>query len=388
MTGYDLLVVGAGPAGIAAACRAAETDAKVLVLDNNPAAGGQIWRNDVPAPWAERLRHVEVRGGCNVMDDSLLAEGVPVVLATGARELFLPFPGWTLPGVTGVGGLQALVKSGYDVRGKRIVLAGTGPLLLAVASLLRKRGASVACIAEQASPASLLGFAAGIWQQPAKLAQGVELGLSLLGVPYFTQCWVEEAYGHGHVERVRLRGFEQDCDLLAAGFGFAPNVELAQLLGCTLHNGFVTVDPMQMTARPGVWAAGELTGIGGVERSLVEGEIAGLAAIGEATEARRLFARRAAWHRFGHRLQRAFALRPKLRALPRPDTLVCRCEDIRFHDVARWTSAREAKLQTRCGMGLCQGRVCGAANRFLFDWSDTSVRPPVSAARVRDLMED
>ncbi|MBL0158022.1 MAG: NAD(P)/FAD-dependent oxidoreductase [Bryobacterales bacterium] len=387
MTGFDLIVAGAGPAGIAAACRAAETGAKVLVLDNNPAAGGQIWRNDIPALWAQRLSNVEVRGGCSVIDDSILAHGVPIVLATGARELFLPFPGWTLPGVTGVGGLQALVKSGFEVRGKRVVLAGTGPLLLAVASLLRKRGASVTCIAEQAPRSALLRFATGLWRYPLKIAQGIELGGSLLGVPYFTDCWVEEAYGRDRVERVRLSGFEQDCDLLAIGYGLVPNTELATLLGCTLQDGFVTVDAMQKTWREGVWAAGELTGIGGVERSLVEGEIAGLAAIGELTEARKLFSRRAAWHRFASHLTGAFALRPELRALPRPDTIVCRCEDIRYNDLTRWTSAREAKLQTRCGMGLCQGRICGAANHFLFGWQDTSVRPPASAAPVSDLME-
>jgi len=387
MTGFDLIVVGAGPAGIAAACRAAETGANVLVLDNNPAAGGQIWRNDIPALWAQRLSNVEVRGGCPVIDDSILAHGVPIVLATGARELFLPFPGWTLPGVTGVGGLQALVKSGYDVRGKRVALAGTGPLLLAVASLLRQRGASVTCIAEQAPRAALLRFAAGLWRYPSKIAQGIELGGSLLGVPYFPGTWVQEAYGRDRVERVRLNGFEQDCDLLAVGYGLVPNTELAQLLCCTLQDGFVTVDAMQKTWREGVWAAGELTGIGGVERSLVEGEIAGLAAIGELTEARKLFARRAAWHRFGSHLTRAFALRTELRALPRPDTIVCRCEDIRYEELTRWTSAREVKLQTRCGMGLCQGRICGTANHFLFGWQDSSVRPPASAAPVSDLME-
>lgn len=387
MTEFDLIVVGAGPAGIAAACRAAETGAKVVVLDNNPSAGGQIWRNDVPAKWAAWLSHVEFRGGCAVIDDTLLTHGVPIVLATGARELFLPFPGWTLPGVTGVGGLQALVKSGYDVRGKRVILAGTGPLLLAVASLLRKRGASVTCIAEQAPRSTLLRFGAGLWRRPSKIAQGLELGASLLGVPYFPGTWVQEASGRGRIERVRLSGFEQDCDLLAAGYGLVPNTDLAQLLGCTLQDGFVTVDDLQKTWREGVWAAGELTGIGGVERSLVEGEIAGLAAIGEIAGARKLFPRRAAWHRFASHLARAFALRPELRALPRPDTIVCRCEDIRYHELTRWASAREAKLQTRCGMGRCQGRICGTANHFLFGWQDTSVRPPASAAPVSDLME-
>ncbi|HKR22261.1 MAG TPA: FAD/NAD(P)-binding oxidoreductase, partial [Pyrinomonadaceae bacterium] len=170
----DVLIVGAGPAGLAAAYRAAQDGRRrVTVVDDNPDAGGQIWRGERREPrsreaqaWFQRLRSVQVEliTGARVFQQveprKLLAEmsdgGVcelmfeNVVLATGARERFLPFPGWTLPNVMGAGGLQALVKGGLPVEGKRIVIAGSGPLLLAVAAYLRDHGADVLCVAEQA----------------------------------------------------------------------------------------------------------------------------------------------------------------------------------------------------------------------------------------------
>ncbi len=152
----DLLVVGAGPAGMAAAWRAAQNGLRVSVVDDNPAAGGQIWRGGPPEArvWFERIRsvNVEMINGARVFQQlrpgTLLAEttnGVcelnysSVVLATGARERFLPFPGWTLPNVIGAGGLQALVKTGLPIEGKRVVVAGSGPLLLAIINTFAPR---------------------------------------------------------------------------------------------------------------------------------------------------------------------------------------------------------------------------------------------------------
>src|SRR4051812_37383394 len=172
MRNAEVLIVGGGPAGIAAAVRAAESGKRVIILDDNPAEGGQIWRGQKThvsdpqaAGWLRKLEsnRPEILAGSRVVDGDpkqrtlrveTVAEAFDVryeklVLATGARELFLPFPGWTLPNVVGVGGLQALVKCGLPVAGKRIVVAGTGPLLLAVAAYLRKQGATVPAIAEQ-----------------------------------------------------------------------------------------------------------------------------------------------------------------------------------------------------------------------------------------------
>ncbi|MGA9568709.1 MAG: FAD-dependent oxidoreductase, partial [Candidatus Acidiferrales bacterium] len=169
---FDVAVVGAGPAGIAAALAAADSGRTVGLIDDNPAAGGQIWRAAYSSArpsasqiWFDRLNKsaVQIVRGARVFhaatgelaaetgDSAIQISYGKLILATGARELFLPFPGWTLPNVMGAGGLQALVKSGLDISGKRIVIAGTGPLLLAVAAYARKCGAKVIGICEQTS---------------------------------------------------------------------------------------------------------------------------------------------------------------------------------------------------------------------------------------------
>jgi len=120
-----------------------------------------------------------------------------------------------------------------------------------------------------------------------------------------------------------------------------------------------------------------LTGIGGLDLSLIEGEIAGLCSVGREAEARFLFAKREKARGFARRLKKTFALRPELSQLPKPDTIVCRCEDVTHAALGSRTSWVEAKLQTRCGMGPCQGRICGAATKVLYGWSRTSIRPPI-----------
>jgi NADPH-dependent 2,4-dienoyl-CoA reductase/sulfur reductase-like enzyme len=145
------------------------------------------------------------------------------------------------------------------------------------------------------------------------------------------------------------------------------------------------VDEYQRTTVDDIYCAGEATGIGGLELSLVEGEIAGFAAAGREDKARRRFMERAAHRRFAMTLGRTFALRAELRGLPHDETLVCRCEDVTWGRVRACKSWREAKLHTRCGMGACQGRVCGAATEFLLDWKTESVRPPVFPVRIGNL---
>jgi len=393
---FDIVVVGAGPAGIAAATLAAECERNVCVLDENPTAGGQIWRRE-STPWMERF----FRSGAALMsgvtvfakdDQRLLTTAGPVrcanlILATGARERFIPFPGWTLPNVMGAGGLQAMVKGGLPVEGKRIVVAGTGPLLLAVAAYLRKRGADVRLIAEQASLASALWFALA---HSSKLPQALQLKLRLIGVPYETGCWVVRAKGKDRLEAVELRSgrdsWTEECDYLACGFGLVPNVELAQTLGCETSDGVVRVNEWQQTTVKAVYCAGEPTGVGGVEKAIVEGSIAGLAVAGQVKRARALFADREHWRRFQRELERAFSLRKELRTLCADSTIVCRCEGLTLGGIRQQHSWRSAKLQTRCGMGPCQGRVCGPAVEFLTGWKPESARPPISPVKVSDLI--
>ena len=189
---FDILVVGAGPAGIAAAISASTSGKRVGLVDDNPKPGGQIWRSGIPqeaqaGEWFAKLDDAPIvrlqgwrvfdhpepgtlRAECNQECRDLRYE--KLILATGARELFLPFPGWTLPNVMGAGALDAMVRGGLPIAEKRVVVAGTGPLLLAVAAHLARRGAKVVALCEQAPLRRFIPFAANLMREPSKLAQG------------------------------------------------------------------------------------------------------------------------------------------------------------------------------------------------------------------------
>src|SRR5262249_28497702 len=230
------------------------------------------------------------------------------IVATGARERFLPFPGWTLPNVMGARGLQALTKGGLSLEGKRVIVAGSGPLLLAVAAYLRTDGAEVPLIAEQAPLRRILPFASGLLRHPAKLFQGMRLRSHT--TRYLAGCWPVCAEGNGKIESVILRRgaatWSERCEYLACGFGLVPNLELPQLLGCRVEGGFVAVDEWQQTSVERVYCAGEPVAIGGVDLALASGEIAGHAAAGDPVRARIHFASRARALRFAAAMERAF----------------------------------------------------------------------------------
>lgn len=425
---YDVVVVGAGPAGLAAAHAAARHGARVGLIDAQATAGGQVWRKDVQHGWPRDARRnmTHVFGHPNVTwlaqtrvvaagPDGLLLEDTrhahrmdygALILATGARELLLPFPGWTLPGVTGAGGLQALAKQGWPLAGRRVVIAGSGPLLLAAAATARRHGAIVLGIYEQASAAAVNRFARTLWRWPAKAFQAALLRSELAGVPYRFGSVVRRALGKDAgkdalhaIELQGPHGIEQlECDQLAVGYGLLPNVELAQMLGCELQlegaHPYVDVDALQRTSVTNVYAVGELCGIGGRDSARIEGTIAGHTAVGATVHASLLRQQQHA-RAFANALREHFALDPRVRTLAEPDTLICRCEDVPLQALAGYADARSAKLATRCGMGACQGRICGSALAELghFSLSHLSLghlprsgqRPPLFPARLSTL---
>lgn len=497
---YDLAVLGAGPAGLAAAVTAAAAGARVALVDSGPRPGGQYWRHrpgDNGAPGHggtafQRLRygltahadridylaghsvwHVERTGdgfrthmvpahtgpahmvrthtapahttpGHTVSDhiapdhiapdhtgpdhtgpdhigpdhigrghtgpdhtasrhmaSTHTADGPAgrvlrsrtVVVATGAYDRQLPFPGWTLPGVFTAGGVQALLKGQGVVAGQRIAVAGTGPFLLAVAAGLAEAGARVVGVFEAGLPAGFGRHPLAVARNPAKLAEGADFLRTLLRhrVPYRTRTAVVAAHGDGEVTGATVARLDAgwrivpgsqrriDCDTLAVGYGFTPQTEIVLQLGCATHRDLdgslvATADGRQLSTVPGVYLAGEVCGVGGAAQSVTEGELAGLHAAFVTTGAapdravvRRLTRRRAAQRGFATALHEAFPVRPGWTTWLDTDTLVCRCEEVTSEAVTEAveelgaTDARGVKLYARPGMGLCQGRVCGYA---------------------------
>lgn len=400
----DLLIVGGGPAGLSAAAAAGQATQNIIVLDDNPAVGGQIWRGGT-SPALQKLREqtqqLHILTGAAVfyarpeVQEVWVTAGERVyhirykkmVLAAGARERFLPFLGWTLPQVFGVGGLQALVKGGWPIQNKKVVVAGSGPLLLAVSAYLRSKGAQIVLIAEQTPLKKLVQF--GLQSSWGKGWQAGQLAWQLRGVPFVSSCWVTQVEAAGDKLRITNRKNQTiEADYLACAYHLIPNTELGVLLGCEVHNEAIAVNEWQQTNRPEIYAAGECTGVGGVDKALVEGAIAGFSATAQLAEAHKL---RPEWHkqkRFAQQLAQAFELRPELRQLPTPETIICRCEDVRWKEIEPHPSWRSAKIQTRCGMGPCQGRVCGGALAFYKGWSPAASagRPPLFPVKIEHLV--
>ncbi|WDS36322.1 FAD-dependent oxidoreductase [Pseudoxanthomonas sp.] len=418
---YDVLVVGAGPSGLAAAKAAASHGVRVGLVDAQPRGGGQVWRHDLAHGIPAAARRALTIVGDGQVDwlpqtqivmaqaDWLLADGPAgaqrlhyrhLVLATGARELLLPFPGWTLPGVTGAGGAQALAKQGWPLQGKRVLVAGSGPLLLASAATLRRHGASVLGIHEQAPLAALAGFALRLPRWPGKAAQALALQFQLAGIGYHRDSVVVAAHGGDQLREVEIEGPHGRrriaCDQLAVGYGLVPNTELAELLGCRLDtpgaHPQVAVDAQLRTSVGRVFAAGEALGIGGRDCALVEGAIAGHMAAGAPAAADALQPARRRARAFAALLGDTFALATRVRALAKDDTLVCRCEDVPLGALRGFADLRDAKLASRCGMGACQGRICGTALAELglggaARSSDGGRRPPLFPVRLAALTD-
>jgi len=434
-------VVGAGPAGMAAAVAAADGGVTATVIDSAASVGGQFYRQPAArlrarAPrrlhrgrrtWraltsrfdrhvaAGRIRflpehHVwfceQVGDGYRVhallgpeQQHSAVVDADALLLATGAYERVLPFPGWTLPGVVTAGGAQAMLKGSLVLPGREVLVAGTGPLLLPVAVGLADAGAQVKALVESAGRLDLAKLAPSLAAHPDKLAEaaGYAARLAAHRIPIKYGHTVVAAHGRDRIEsatvaevdakgRVR-QGTETQipCDSLAIGHGLLPHLDLALTLDARVEadgTPAVWVDSEQRTSVPGLWAAGETTGIGGAALALVEGEIAGRSVAAWSQGPQRAWldedhARDPAW---SHAEQKRRSLRGFSAVLdaayPPPagwterlteDTAVCRCEDVRAGSIRSAmtdygaTDLRSVKLLTRAGMGWCQGRMCGAA---------------------------
>lgn len=466
----EIAIIGAGPAGLAAAVQASEAGAQVTLIDSYARPGGQYYRQ-TPAEFKALRPHtlhrdffkanrlfakLELHSNVRILNNTTVwslqtssekagpvtlylntpggsaeLEAQKLILAPGAYDRTLPFPGWDLPGVMTAGGAQTLIKSQRILPGRRVVLSGAGPFLLPVAAGLAQAGAQIVGLFEATTPLQWARHGWRGWGHWDKLNEGREY-LQILNkyrVPLQFGRAVIRAEGADRLERVTvarltpdwmpITGSEEqlEADTLCIGYGFLPSTELSRLVGCEHHYDpiqnafFARHDAEMQSSRAGVFVAGEITGVGGSAVALAEGAIAGLAAakqLGHLSESEATSQiapyRKELNHQqaFADLLNRLFALRPGRFSWMTPDTIVCRCEEVTAQQIKaavghyRATDARTVKLTTRCGMGLCQGRVCGhtvtaltatLTGRDPAEVGELSTRPIVKPVLLEELMK-
>jgi D-hydroxyproline dehydrogenase subunit alpha len=446
----DVAVVGAGPAGLAAALAAGQLGCEVTLIDFGHGPGGQLYHpgmlfpgrgpasraggEQLPARLARirQSRMVRHLAATSVSQAARGSDGVvtlwvggpeggaettvevrAVVLATGAAELVLPFPGWDLPGVTTAGAAQALLKSQGVTVGRRVLVGGSGPRLLPVAASLAEAGVQVAAVLE-ATPAAGPG-PAGLAAFPGQPAQNAAWAAALArhDVPVLTGHAVVACHGPGRVERAVIARLDQDwrplpdsrreeaVDAVHLNFGVSPALEVPRALGCaevphpSRPVATVACDADLATSVPGVFAAGEVTGAGSGEAAELEGCLAGMSAArylgradpaGSAARERDLRLRLADARQQAAPLDEAWPLRPGWLEWPDAGTVACRCAETPWRAISAAvaggaTGVDEVKQATGCGLGYCQGRVCEPALRYAV--AAFSGRPPAPADGAR-----
>lgn len=400
-----IVIIGAGPAGLAAAKAATSKGQRVTILDSQARGGGQYWRHINHVHGYRSLRSKKYLdelhsnqlithiSGAQVWSAeksdgkiqlNYLHQGVEkkvvaskLIVATGAYDRTLPFPGWTTSGVMTPGSAQALLKGHGVVAGKKIVVSGTGPFLLPVATALAQNGANVE-IYEAQNPLRWLFSPLALLLNPAKFPELIYYARAILkdkvkitfgcAVTSFEDGKAQISRVHSDLKIKRKNFTSVQCDVLATGWGFLPDLSLGGILGCRQildkdETVIFAVDRQQRSSVTNVWIAGEATGIGGADLALVEGEIAGLSA-SESDIPLKLIWKRTTKQIFARALQRSYPVGSGWQEWLSDTTVVCRCEEVSCQEIVESVQdlgaedARTSKLFTRAGMGLCQGRVC------------------------------
>ncbi len=460
-TPVEVLIIGNGFAGIVAANRLAAAGMDVVLLDENIHIGGQLLRRLPEHLGSARVYHpdhvkkigyhfisalkekkITVLNRARVLGiypghEVLIEENEKkvrtlaaqrIIMATGAREKFLPFPGWTKPGVLSSGAVQVLIKGSGVLPARDLVVGGSGVFLYSVAYECLKAGAHVQAVLEQSRLLNKMPLAWQLLHQLPKLTEGARFISKLLlsAVPLRFHTRIIEARGNGALEQVvsapvdrtgkTIGGREKiyRTPLLAVGYGFSANIELAQMAGCQSEymaerGGWVVkTDDCLETSLPGIFAAGEITGIAGAMKSTCEGKIAALAILRRQgrmamaeyeIEMAKLLRERHHHLQFGKYFNSLFGI-PAAAYLDIPDdTLVCRCEDVSMGDIKRavangYDTPATLKIALRSAMGDCQGRICGPVlydilaaltGRSQADMTPLVVRPPVKPVSIDSL---
>lgn len=436
-------IIGAGPAGLAAAGAAVQTGATVIVIDANDQPGGQYFRHlseaagipeggELHHSWKEYLAlrasfdkgitqrkieyfpHTQVfmcqqlgprgqnsRFSLRLSPSTDCGTTPPVnevvvdrlIVATGCFDRHVPIPGWDVPGVMAAGGIQAIIKGQGVLPGKKFVLAGTGPFLLPVASNILAAGGQVAAICESSAMTQWAPFAHYAAALPEKAIEGVQYMRDLVKhkVKFYTRTVVAKIHeSNGEVSGVTVLGLDEtgkpkriserfiEADTVGLGFGFVPQLELLSSLGVNTWeyadgNTVAAVNKYQSTSVWGVWAAGEVTGVGGATLAISEGFIAGCAAanpngIANGRGVAKHLSRISKHRRFADAMHRVHPVPEAWMSLITQDTVVCRCEEVHAGEIQQAvellgaTDQRAIKMVTRAGMGWCQGRICGYAS--------------------------
>lgn len=400
-----IAIIGAGPAGLAAAMTAAENNEQVVVIDSAPRPGGQYWRHlrkvegykssrsqKYFRALAENENIIYISGAQiwsavqvdNRITFNYLAAGIEsaitvdkVILATGAHDRAIPFTGWERPGVMTPGAAQALLKGHNVIAGQKILITGTGPFLLPVAVGLAAAGAQVVGIFEAHSPLRWLRSPVALFLNPQKSIELIyyirQISKYKLKVR-FNQAVIAYDGSTASIAkidtdlRIKKTVSKIDCDVIAAGWGFSPDVTLGGILGCKQvvdREGTVifAVDGDQRSSATNIWIAGEATGIGGADLALIEGRIAALSALGLTVPMRLRFARYRS-QKFATALQVSYPVGNGWQGWLTQESKICRCEEVSLGEICASVSelsandARTSKLFTRAGMGMCQGRIC------------------------------
>ena len=423
----DLVVLGAGPAGVAAANVASKEGAEVVIIDENSSAGGQIYR----APPNEfqpqnSFKSDEFREGekqRNILENSNLTalfkhrvwsvssdlvvstvgpnglsswHARSLIIANGALERIIPFPGWTIPGVIGLAASTILLKSQYVLPGQSTVVAGCGPLLIAVANGIIKSGGKVSAIIDLNSKSDWIKAFPRLLSRPDQLFKGMSWFANIMkaGIKLYGGHAVTNTKQVDNVLRISIAPINSagsildsknqkivEGDCLAIGHGLFPSTEITRLLKAKhiydpLKGGWVPlIDDDFRSSIPGVYIAGDATGISGAFSAVQKGRIAGMAAVRDLNvmssqkykakiKSELIILKKN--ENFGKAAVRLMKFRPELIQTITSETIVCRCEDVFRSEIdeAIESGARDLnqlKAWTRCGMGPCQGRTCSEA---------------------------
>lgn len=452
-----LVVVGGGPAGMTAAIEAARAGLNPTLIDEAPALGGQVYRqlpvsfhvedehrlgrdfargNRLRQEFSDVANRVELLSNTAVLgvwpnrellwsrdNRSGVLHAERLIIASGAYDRPMPFPGWTLPGVMTAGGVQTILKTMRVRPGRRALVAGTGPLILSVACRLHQAGVEIASILEAGKPPWRDGAFPKEWGDLDIINDMREHFdyLSAANIPFLPNHTVFEAHGPGEVQAASYGAIDNEtwqpleesvrrveADLVVIGFGFVPNTELTELAGCQHYyapelGGWIPKrTAFTETTIPGIFAVGDGAGIGGAFVAIEEGRLAGITAAEQAgaissdeAERRRRgpLERLRAFAEMRSALAEVSRIRPGLLDLAAPETLACRCEEVRFGEVQAAidqgaSDLQAIKLLERLGMGPCQGRncaphvgmyLCRATGRTAEEVGRINPRPPLKS---------